>query len=107
MLTNPAGIAAGFANGIFQVGHLLLERFDLGFFGIDFGVFFVDIGTIVLLHQGFLRIGIILDFVFAEFALQDVEFLFGGGEFGVKSPGALVPIGFLFRIVFRIEFFFA
>ena len=74
-LAGPAGIAAGFVEFVFQVGKLLLERIDFFFLGVDFGLVVIDVGAIMLLHQGLLGVAVILDLVFVEFALKNVQFL--------------------------------
>src|SRR5262245_178106 len=81
LFAGPAGVTAGFAEFVFEVGEALLECFDLFLFGGDFGGLFVDVFASVLLCHRFLRVGVILGLRFAELALENVEFLFGAGDF--------------------------
>ena len=67
-----AGVAARFAALVFQIGKLLLERFDLFFLRIDFRTLLIDIGAVVLFDESLLRVVVILHLVGVQFALQDV-----------------------------------
>ena len=81
VLAGPSGIAAGFAKFVFHIAELLFQRFQLFLFGVDLGGFVVDVRAAVLLLHGLLRIVVILDLIFVQFALQDVDFLFGAADF--------------------------
>jgi len=64
------------------------------------GGLFVDVATVVPLHQGFLRIrGNTAPGPCLARACKNIQFLFGRGAFGAQLPGTLAPIRFGFGIV--------
>ena len=95
-LAGPAGVAAGFAEFVFEVGEALFEGGDFLTLGFDFGLLVVDFFAGVLLAQGFLWVGVILHFGFLSFALENIEFFFGAGDFLVLIFEAIAPGGFGF-----------
>src|SRR5579859_6593941 len=90
--SGPAGIAAGFAQGLFHVADALLDLVDFLFLGRDLGVFFVYILAAVLLGERLLGIAVILHLRFVVLALQDIELFFSAVQAGISIPELLAPL---------------
>lgn len=86
---------------------MLLEAIDLFLLSGNLGCALIDVGAVVLLDEGFLRIGIVLNLVLVFFALKNVEFLFGCSEFAAEILKAFAPVGFIFLLVGGVFVFVA
>src|SRR6516162_5170905 len=90
-LARPARVTPAAADFVFHIAELLPESSDFFLLGRDFVILFVDLLSGELLIHGLLRIGIVLDTRFFGFALQNVQFLFGVGNFLALRGEALAP----------------
>src|SRR5262249_55006352 len=91
-LASPAGIAARFAQLVFEVVPLLVEGSHFFLLAIDLGGFFVDVVSRILFFHCFCRVRVILHVRLIFFALQNIELFFGHGEF-VAQFGKTPPPG--------------
>src|SRR5258708_21569948 len=97
----PTGVAAGLAKIVFHIAELLRQGCNLFFLGVGLFGLGVDLSAGILLVHRFGRVGVILQVGLIDFALQDLVFKLGIGNFPALGGEFLAPSGFgIWRFLF-------